>query len=911
MLIEERRSRTQCYWESQPSGCLKPFCPFLHTKPRPNEQSNTSTSVPTISTPAQPLPVPPTPAPPSSAGPQNVRSIPTISSTPRPRQPLHQNVSIGRQPVTPISYPTAPNRLVVAPQPPQMIRTPQYTGPPRLAGIVQPVPVDRGFPPVLPHVPVRFGRGMPAPQRYPHLVNMYMGRPEGSATSFLPKGGFQEDRYDRQDSDSYSSSGSDDERRKSHQTSRRKVRNSSQREVFSSDRRDTRNNRKPGHERYRTGDRRRTDGSKDKNKDSTDAERERSRDRRRPSRRSDKESEEKERKDIIERLKRKKSPSQDEKNEEKEEKEDMEKDENSPGIKVKTLEEILREKALKKLEERRAQAKSEEQKEAEDGKEDEESMGKGEGANNEEEEECSVIESESNTKHLLDEKDYNSVESSSEKPSVARKVSLNDRKRSPVKKLIGLKNNSINSKRSSNADSSSEEVTLTKRVSAHSEENENVNEKVTTNEPPSPFQQVRVKSFEEIMQEKRKRKAEQEGPGDSVQDLSGESSGQVNSSTATATATSILTKRLKRLVRKSSDDSDKDTKVVSSSAAETDSKVEIRKKRTVYVMDKPSSSKDSKENDVTSTASNGENKPQKASVKKPAVAERLGQQKVRVKSLDEIMAEKRQRASQESVEAPKDKEVAKEEERGLKNSPQRNQQRKPLNRVSVPVIKPRRIKVWAQGTSKLKPTEDSVSSSTVDETQKDHESREQALQSDMESSKLPAFQSEPALAESQLRPADASVEDETPAPDQRIPNKENCAKTTASDGEAGTAPNEFGHCTITVEADESGPKTTKIAPEPEEAHDSPEKPQHSPSEQHDMEDTESSLEYQPVELKASKEPPSLEEIKRAIANEMAKDDFFDEFGADIDFGEHDDVAGDSLELNEDDLLMELDEMINQ
>lgn len=909
MLIEERRSRTQCYWESQPSGCLKPFCPFLHTKPRPNEQSNTSTSVPTVSTPAQPLPVPPIPAPPSSAGPQNVRSIPTISSTPRPRQPLHQNVSIGRQPVTPISYPTAPNRLVVAPQPPQMIRTPQYTGPPRPAGIVQPVPVDRGFPPVLPHVPVRFGRGMPAPQRYPHLVNMYMGRPEGSATSFLPKGGFQEDRYDRQDSDSYSSSGSDDERRKSHQTSRRKVRNSSQREVFSSDRRDTRNNRKPGHERYRTGDRRRTDGSKDKNKDSTDAERERSRDRRRPSRRSDKESEEKERKDSTERQKRKKSPSQDEKNEEKEEKEDMAKDENSPGIKVKTLEEILREKALKKLEERRAQAKSEEQKEAEDGKEDEESMGKGEGANNEEEEECSVIESESNTKHLLDEKDYNSVESSSEKPSVARKVSLNDRKRSPVKKLIGLKNNSINSKRSSNADSSSEEVTLTKRVSANSEENENVNEKVTTNEPPSPFHQVRVKSFEEIMQEKRKRKAEQEVPGDSVQDLSGESSGQVNSSTATAT--SIPPKRLKRLVRKSSDDSDKDTKVVSSSAAETDSKVEIRKKRTVYVMDKPSSSKDSKENDVTSTASNGENKPQKASVKKPAVAERLGQQKVRVKSLDEIMAEKRQRASQESVEAPKDREVAKEEERGLKNSPQRNQQRKPLNRVSVPVIKPRRIKVWAQGTSKLKPTEDSVSSSTVDETQKDHESREQALQSDMESSKLPAFQSEPALAESQLRPADASVEDETPAPDQRIPNKENCAKTTASDGEAGTAPNEFGHCTITVEADESGPKTTKIAPEPEEAHDSPEKPQHSPPEQHDMEDTESSLECQPGELKASKEPPSLEEIKRAIANEMAKDDFFDEFGADIDFGEHDDVAGDSLELNEDDLLMELDEMINQ
>ena len=81
----------------------------------------------------------------------------------------------------------------------------------------------------------------------------------------------------------------------------------------------------------------------------------------------------------------------------------------------------------------------------------------------------------------------------------------------------------------------------------------------------------------------------------------------------------------------------------------------------------------------------------------------------------------------------------------------------------------------------------------------------------MESSKLPAFQSEPALAESQLRPVDASVEDQTPAPDQRILIKENCAKTTACDVGAGTAPNEFGHGTITVEAGECGPKITKIA----------------------------------------------------------------------------------------------------
>lgn len=583
----------------------------------------------------------------------------------------------------------------------------------------------------------------------------------------------------------------------------------------------------------------------------------------------------------------------------------MAKDESSPGIKVKTLEEILREKALKKLAERRAQAKSEEQKGAEDGKEEEENMGKAEGANKSEEEESAVLESEGNAKHLFDRNDNNSVELSSEKPSVARKVSLNENKRSPVKKVVGLVKNFINSKSSSTADSSSEEISLTKRVSANSEENEN--------EPPSPFQEVRVKSFEEIMQEKRKRKAEQNGAGDSVQDLGGEVSAQVNSSTAIAT--SIPPKRLKRLGRKSSEDSDKDTKVVSSSAADTDSKVENKRKRTVYVMDKPSSSKGSKENDVTSTASNGEDKPRKASLKKAAVAERLGQQKVRVKSLDEIMAEKKQRASQERVEALKGSEAVGEEERGLKNSPQRNQERKPLKRVSVPVIKPRRMKVWTQGTSKQKSTEDSVSSSTVDETQKDQESREQAVQSGIEASKLPAFQPEPALAESQLRPADASVKGQTPDPDQRIPNKDSSSSvsTAASDVEAGAALYELDRNTVAIVADESRPKITQVPQVPEGVLDTPEKPLHSLSEQHDMEDTEPPIEYQSEEPKGSKEPPSYDEIKQAIANETAKkdDDFFDEFGADIDLGEDDGIAGDSFELNEDDLLMELDEMINQ
>lgn len=109
-------------------------------------------------------------------------------------------------------------------------------------------------------------------------------------------------------------------------------------------------------------------------------------------------------------------------------------------------------------------------------------MGKGEGINNEEEEECVVIEFESNIKYLLDEKDYNSVELLFEKFFVVRKVFLNDRKRFFVKKFIGLKNNFINSKRSSNVDLFFEEVILIKRVFVNFEENENVNEKVIINE---------------------------------------------------------------------------------------------------------------------------------------------------------------------------------------------------------------------------------------------------------------------------------------------------------------------------------------------------------------------------------------------------------------------------------------------
>ena len=175
---QNHRSRTQCYWESQPSGCLKPFCSFLHTKPRPNNRPpvNAAARVPPVIHQAQPRPVAPV-APvrsvvPSSAGQQEMRMIPTISSPPRPRAPMQQNVSIPRQPAlaAPIPYPAVTSRpMLVQQRPPhQMIRTPQFTGPPRPAvrqpvpavAVRHPVPTGRGYAPVLSGVPVGFGRGM-------------------------------------------------------------------------------------------------------------------------------------------------------------------------------------------------------------------------------------------------------------------------------------------------------------------------------------------------------------------------------------------------------------------------------------------------------------------------------------------------------------------------------------------------------------------------------------------------------------------------------------------------------------------------------------------------------------------------------------------------------------------------------
>ena len=224
--LQKNRSDIPCYWEAQPSGCLKTFCPFFHNEPRPSDQPpsvstdgpvanqaqpvqpvlsrpavpvslpdaslpHSSAPVPgqgmpmprpgaPIHCPSAPLPQPgapvaglgaPAPRPsvpqpgvpvsviPSLAG-RDTMKIPTISTGPRPRPPLQQNVGMPRPPA-PMLYPgSRPLPLLLMPQQPQMVRTPQFTGPPRSTGIVHPVSASGGFPPAIPGGPVSYARGM-------------------------------------------------------------------------------------------------------------------------------------------------------------------------------------------------------------------------------------------------------------------------------------------------------------------------------------------------------------------------------------------------------------------------------------------------------------------------------------------------------------------------------------------------------------------------------------------------------------------------------------------------------------------------------------------------------------------------------------------------------------------------------
>ena len=222
-----------------------------------------------------------------------------------------------------------------------------------------------------------------------------------------------------------------------------------------------------------------------------------------------------------------------------------ENDPSCPGLNIKTLEEILREKALKKLEERRAQNKLSVDKEKETS--------------------TSKVEVDSKETVQLNEAE---VEPHASRVNIPENVESEAKASRSSLKLITARTAGVN--------------------------NNNVIE-ISAQEPPSPFQQVKVKSFEEIMQEKRKRKeqsalnkAESDTLTDKDRQLTAPPTGQADGQIANS---SNPPKRIKRLGQRSSNGNEGDAKVASSSK----SKVQPSKTRTVYVMEKSRPSKISKD----------------------------------------------------------------------------------------------------------------------------------------------------------------------------------------------------------------------------------------------------------------------------------------------------------------------------
>ena len=279
----------------------------------------------------------------------------------------------------------------------------------------------------------------------------------------------------------------------------------------------------------------------------------------------------------------------------------------SPDIKVKTLEEILREKALKKLEERRAQsqdAKTEE-KDSKDNKiEDdenakkvhkEEGIGAGESENSEKSpvkkvvtERTKKVTADKSRKKLISMPIVPSTNTAGKDDTVdnlsgktaSRKI-LSNKKNWPLKKVVSTV-------RRDNGASSS--ATSTGDPGSPSTKDNHKDGDGTKREPPSPFQQVKVKSFEEIMELKRKRRAKKEGLKECLESVDDDPAADnlepANDSTVLALSP---TKRLKR-VNKVTDDNEKEGKVVSSSNADSGAKrVPTTRKRTVFVMEKQSS----------------------------------------------------------------------------------------------------------------------------------------------------------------------------------------------------------------------------------------------------------------------------------------------------------------------------------
>ena len=357
----------------------------------------------------------------------------------------------------------------------------------------------------------------------------------------------------------------------------------------------------------------------------TEAERDRSRTKRKLSKKSPPKRENEARERQETKQERKPSSSKDEEieGETGRDKSSETKEADSSDIKVKTLEQILREKAIKKMEERRALSKDVKPDEDKETKEEEDFDESSKDTVKDEEEESHVDDAENSKKSplkkvvrtktkgddpqpssekstsskkvssmvkkvppkkviSLNNDDNNTLNTSSEKTRTLRKVSSNNEKNWPLRKIMSTVNKDNNSVQSS---------AVAEKHSIKDEDEGSGEEKESKGtEPPSPFQEVRVKTFEEIMELKRKRRAAKEASENAAEEMT------VSTTEESKSTTNLVLsppKRLKRIVRKSSDDGDKqESKAESSQGAEKPRPV---RKRTVFVMEKPAPSKQNTE----------------------------------------------------------------------------------------------------------------------------------------------------------------------------------------------------------------------------------------------------------------------------------------------------------------------------
>ncbi|XP_048585539.1 muscle M-line assembly protein unc-89 isoform X2 [Nematostella vectensis] len=473
MVIERDTRQIACYWESTLGRCTKPQCQYMHLKPRN---------------------LPGGAGPPISKGDSRMQPPNSQSQAPRgPIQTIGSNTRMGNPPPNyrPM-HPNAPPRNM----PPVQMQHPPFSGPPPgmpysqgpYMAMARPMQYGGGMSSMRPMTthPAMYtmqpnnARMLPAGMQFPGMGVAFGQQMMGSAHMIGHNRGYvipsyrdfdnEDDEFSSSDfSDvSLSDDDSDDDEYRERQLKERSSRRRVVKPSRGTQRRDVRHS-----ERHKPS-------SKTSNENSS------------PSKRQRKKKNEKP--DASD-SKTKKDSSSDKKS-------DNDESEKTEDIKIKSLEEILREKALKKLYERTAAKKKQQQQEGTKAKDDKD-------ADNEEEPSSPTLKSvvSMSTPKAETEEIVKSSENSKKVPSSVvgvdkgnKPVSTSPKKTVRTVKEVEDEKNSLDGE---------PKLGITRTVEIVEEVKPELVAKVATLAAPIVAEpSVKVKTFEEIMEEKRLRKAQ-------------------------------------------------------------------------------------------------------------------------------------------------------------------------------------------------------------------------------------------------------------------------------------------------------------------------------------------------------------------------------------------------------------------